>query len=159
MRKKEAAMPPAASPRHANGEFAVIDLGAARDAGLILIDKLMLIEKLIALDRDARIVMLTACSGIAEAAEEIGRRPQRYLVHREYAGAIGLLGEAGPGERAESAESAAADAAGRSSARVEWEHIQRVLVLHKGNKTAAAATLKINLSTLKRKLARPAPAD
>lgn len=150
-------MPPAALPRNANGEFAVIDLGASRDAGLILIDKLMLIDKLIALDRDARIVMLTARPGVAEAAREIGRRPLRYLVHREYAGAIGLLGEAEQEEREESA--AAGAAAGRSSARVEWEHIQRVLAFHQGNKTAAAATLKINLSTLKRKLARPAPAD
>lgn len=149
-------MPPAALPRNANGEFAVIDLGASRDAGLILIDKLMLIEKLIALDRDARIVMLTARSAVAEAAREIGRHPQRYLVHREYAGAIGLLGEAEQGEGGEREESVAA---GRSSARVEWEHIQRVLAFHQGNKTAAAATLKINLSTLKRKLARPAPAD
>ncbi|MFZ2853384.1 MAG: helix-turn-helix domain-containing protein [Rhodocyclaceae bacterium] len=152
-------MPPAASPRHANGEFAVIDLSASRDASLILIDKLMLIEKLIALDRDARIVILTARSGIAEAAREIGRRPQRYLVHREYAGAIGLLGDTGQEEREEIGEDDAAGAIGRSSARVEWEHIQRVLAFHQGNKTAAAATLKINLSTLKRKLSRPAPAD
>lgn len=134
----------------ANGEFAVIDLRASSASGLILIEKLMLIEKLIEIDHDARVVMLTAQSGIAEAAQGIGRRIQRYLVHPEYAAAIGLIGDAGPVERSPAG-------AGHSIDRVEWEHIQRVLALHQGNKTAAARTLKINLSTLKRKLSRPAP--
>jgi two-component system response regulator RegA len=152
MPKKKIAMPSVDQSRPLTGEFAVIDLRASEAPGLILIDKLMLIEQLIALDPDARIVMLTAQSGIVEAAQGIGKRIERYLLDPEYAATLGLIDDPGQGQKQSISTSTE-----RSIDQVEWEHIQRVLALHKGNKTAAARTLKINLSTLKRKLSRSGP--
>jgi transcriptional regulator with GAF, ATPase, and Fis domain len=43
--------------------------------------------------------------------------------------------------------------------RIEWEHIQRVLVENGGNKTATARALKMHRRTLQRKLSRSAPAN
>jgi len=44
-----------------------------------------------------------------------------------------------------------------SLARMEWEHINRVLVACKGNKTQAAALLRIPRFTLQRKLSKNPP--
>ena len=40
-------------------------------------------------------------------------------------------------------------------ARLEWEHIQKVLVEHDGNISATARALKMHRRTLQRKLAKP----
>lgn len=130
-------------------EFVVIDLRAPTGSGLILIEKLKLLDRVIEIDPQARVVMLTSNPGIAGSAENIGGRIQRFMVTPAYARVVGLEN----GSVRETPLSPVPPA-GQSLRQVEWEHIQRVLAFHKGNKAAAARTLKIHLSTLKRKLAR-----
>lgn len=120
--------------------LAVVDLRPAGDPGLILIDKLQLIERLLALDPGARVVVVGTRPEIADAAPG---RARRYLADAAHADRLGL------------AAPEAADAPPAASvADIEAAHIRRVLALHRGNRTAAARALGIHVTTLRRKLAR-----
>ncbi|MDX9707550.1 MAG: helix-turn-helix domain-containing protein [Azospira sp.] len=131
---------PAADGVAAADGLAVVDLRPAGDPALILIDKLQLIERLLALDPGARIVVLGTRPEIAEAAPG---RARRYLADAAHVERLGLAAPDLP--------DAAATAA---VAEVEAAHIRRMLELHQGNRMAAARALGIHVTTLRRKLAR-----
>jgi len=57
--------------------------------------------------------------------------------------------------QAEAIPEAPSDEASDSLARVEWEHIQRVLAECEGNVTHAARRLGLHRRSLQRKLGRP----
>lgn len=126
-------------------DITAIDLRLPDNAPLVLIDKLRLIESLIIADPRARVIVVTSDASVASAIEHGGGKLRRYLADPDYAAHLGLGSLASP-----------EDDDGEASLReVEWRHIQRVLKLNKGNKMATARTLKIHLTTLKRKLAQP----
>ncbi len=124
-------------------EYAVCDLKLPGDSGLTLIRRLM------DLDAETRIVMLTGYASIATAVEAIKLGAVHYLAKPvdadQIVAAFGRL-----------AGDAAIPVAGGplSAGRVEWEHIQRVFAEHKGNVSATARALKMHRRSLQRKLAK-----
>lgn len=126
-------------------DITAIDLRLPDNAPLVLIDKLRLIESLIIADPGARVIVVTAQANVASAIEHGGGKLRRYLTDLDYAAQLGLGSFANPRDDYDEV----------SLQEVEWRHIQRVLKLNKGNKMATARMLKIHLTTLKRKLARP----
>lgn len=129
----------------AEPDFAVVDLRPATAGSLVLIETLALIDQLLAADPAARIVLLSTHPDVG-AERPAGVRTQRYLAAGDRLRALLPL--------AATPEPAMADPAPRSLRAVEWAHIQRMLAIHRGNKAAAARALRIDLSTLRRKLAR-----
>jgi two-component system response regulator RegA len=138
-------------PSHQKNEvaaLAVIDL-RLQHTPLILIEKLKLIERLIRLDPDARVMVLTANTGTARAIEDAGGRTRRYLANTGQAKKLRLAANAC------AANEAAEETSGTGSIdAIELAHIQRVLALNQGNKSATARALRIDRTTLRRKLAR-----
>lgn len=127
---------------------AVVDLLPAGAPGLILIDTLQLLERLLALDPAARVVVVSARPEVATAAPG---RARHYLADAAHAARLGLAAPAEPTEATGSAEPASPSG---TVADVEAAHIRRMLALHRGNKAAAARALGIHVTTLRRKLAR-----
>jgi len=127
-------------------EYAVCDLKLPGDNGLELI------RRLIQLDPETRIVMLTGYASIATAVEAIKLGAVHYLAKPVDADQIvasfsRLAGDVAVpvGEQPLSVQ------------RLEWEHIQRVLAEQDGNVSATARALKMHRRTLQRKLSkRPA---
>ncbi|GAB2179881.1 response regulator transcription factor [Denitratisoma sp. agr-D3] len=124
-------------------ELVLLDLKLAQDSGL------MLIESLLALDPQTRIVMLTGYASIATAVEAIKLGAIHYLTKPvdadqvlaafgriEGRADIPLAGDPLPVDR------------------LEWEHIQRVLTEQGGNISATARALKMHRRTLQRKLSK-----
>jgi DNA-binding NtrC family response regulator len=112
---------------------------------------LVLIEKLIELDPNTRIVMLTGYASIATAIEAIKL------------GAIHYLAKPCDADRNRRGTQQEQRAATRRSPvtgsplsvdRLEWEHIQRVLAEQQGNVSATARALKMHRRTLQRKLGK-----
>ena len=128
-------------------EYAVVDLKMPGDSGLVLI------EKLIELDPNTRIVMLTGYASIATAIEAIKLGALHYLSKPCDADeVVAALGKSMAGD----ATLAVSDSP-ISVDRLEWEHIQRVLAEHQGNVSSTARALKMHRRTLQRKLSkRPA---
>ncbi len=122
-------------------ELAVVDLKMPGESGLVLI------KALIDLDPNTRIVMLTGYASIATAVEAIKLGALNYLV--KPADADQILAALG---RHEGAVDTPVAEAPLSVNRLEWEHIQRVLVQHDGNISATARALKMHRRTLQRKL-------
>ena len=125
-------------------EYAVIDLNMPGGSGLTLV------EKLRALDAGSCMVVLTGFASIATAVEAIRRGARHYLA--KPASADEIL-EAF--SRVEGDPSTPVPQDLITLERMEWEHIQKVLLDHDGNVTAAARSLNIHRRTLQRKLARP----
>lgn len=124
-------------------EFAVVDLKMPGDSGL------KLIADLIALDPGTRIVMLTGYASIATAVEAIKLGAVHYLTKPANADeVVSALLRAGGDALMPVAE------APLSVNRLEWEHIQTVLVQHDGNISATARALAMHRRTLQRKLAK-----
>lgn len=125
-------------------EYAVVDLKMPGDSGLVLI------EKLIELDPNTRIVMLTGYASIATAIEAIKLGAVHYLAKPCDADeVVAALNKSAAGDAAlPVAESPL------SVDRLEWEHIQRVLAEHQGNISSTARALKMHRRTLQRKLAK-----
>jgi two-component system response regulator RegA len=124
-------------------EFAIVDLRIGSESGLELV------RRLAELDENTRIVMLTGYASVATAVEAIKLGAVHYL--SKPAGADEVIaalqrteGDAGvsPAENPPSVK------------RLEWEHLQRVLVEHGGNVSAAARALKMHRRTLQRKIAK-----
>ena len=111
------------------------------DSGLVLLPKLL------ELDPEMRVVILTGYSSIATAVEAIKRGACNYLC--KPADADDVLA-------ALSAEHADLDSLvpenPMSVDRLQWEHIQRVLTEHAGNISATARALGMHRRTLQRKL-------
>ena len=124
-------------------EYAVLDLRIGNDSGLELA------EHLGEVDCNTRVVMLTGFASIATAVEAIKLGAIHYLTKPADADQIvaALHKDEGdstvmPAERPLSVK------------RLEWEHLQKVLLEHDGNISAAARALRMHRRTLQRKLAK-----
>lgn len=125
-------------------EYAVIDLKMPGDSGLTLI------EKLIELDPNTRIVMLTGYASIATAIEAIKLGAVHYLAKPCDADeVVAALNRGSDGD-----STIAVGNSPLSVDRLEWEHIQRILGENQGNISATARALKMHRRTLQRKLGK-----
>ncbi|MEZ5561058.1 MAG: response regulator [Pseudomonadales bacterium] len=124
-------------------ELAVVDLKLTDGSGLAVIAALR------AASSETRIVVLTGYASIATAVEAVKLGATNYLTK-----------PATPEEILRALEQAPPDPhlpvsdAPPSVARLEWEHIQRVLAEHGGNISATARALRMHRRTLQRKLAK-----
>lgn len=125
-------------------EYAVVDLKMAGESGLALI------EALVALDPNTRIVMLTGYASIATAIEAIKLGAVHYLAKPADAEQV----EAALHRSTEGDATLAVVDNRLSVERLEWEHIQQVLTDHEGNISATARALKMHRRTLQRKLSK-----
>lgn len=120
-------------------EFAVVDLKLAGESGLGVVRDLK------ALDPATVVVVLTGYGSIATAVESVKLGASGYLTKPADADQIVAAFEGvQPGD----------DDTVPSLARVEWEHIQRVLVDCAGNVSEAARRLNIHRRSLQRKLSK-----
>ncbi len=122
-------------------EYAVIDLRIGHDSGLEMV------KKLISLDGNTRIIMLTGFASIATAVEAIKLGAIHYLTKPAHAGEIMAALHKNSGD-----SSVAINENPLSVKRLEWEHLQTVLMQHDGNISAAARALNMHRRTLQRKL-------
>ncbi len=122
-------------------EYAVIDLRIGHDSGLEMV------KKLISLDDNTRIVMLTGFASIATAVEAIKLGAIHYLTKPANADEIVSALHKNKGD-----SSVAIKENPLSVKRLEWEHLQTVLMQHEGNISAAARALNMHRRTLQRKL-------
>jgi len=124
-------------------EYAVVDLNMPGDSGLVFV------EKLHQLDEHTRIVVLTGYASIATAVEAIKLGATHYLAKPADADEIvAALGrESGDTGTAVSGQP-------MSTKRLEWEHIQKVLMECDGNISATARKLGMHRRTLQRKLTK-----
>lgn len=128
-------------------EFAVVDLRMPDGSGLDVV------RHLHALDPSTRIVVLTGWGSIATALDAIRAGALDYLQKPADADQIeaALLGK----KPAEAAPEQDDELHGVPSlARVEWEHIQRVLVACDHNVSQAAKALGLHRRSLQRKLGK-----
>lgn len=130
---------------------AVIDLRMPGESGLTLI------SSLVAMDPDVEVIVLTGYGSIATAVEAMRRGAIDYLQKPCDAEQIMAVFEK---ERdGESGISSGEHESVPSLARVEWEHIQRVLTDCGGNISEAARRLRIHRRSLQRKLFKMQPAE
>lgn len=122
-------------------EYAVIDLRIGLDSGLEMV------EKLISLDDNTQIVMLTGFASIATAVEAIKLGAIHYLTKPANADEIVNALYKNEGD-----SSIKISQNPLSVKRLEWEHLQKVLMQHDGNISAAARALNMHRRTLQRKL-------
>ena len=130
-------------------EFAVVDLRMPGKSGLEVVRELHRI------DPATKIVVLTGYGSIATALEAVRLGATHYLT--KPADVDELIAAFGRGEDAATedigpSESEAPETP--SLARVEWEHIQRVLTDCGGNITKASEKLGIHRRSLQRKLSK-----
>jgi two-component system, response regulator RegA len=129
--------------REQQPEFAVIDLRLGNESGLELV------KQLADMDETIRAIMLTGYASIATAVEAIKLGAVHYLAKPANADEI-----VAALQRAEGDISVAPSGQPLSVRRLEWEHLQKVLLEHNGNISAAARALKMHRRTLQRKLAK-----
>ena len=122
-------------------EYAIIDLRNGHESGLELVNKL------ISLDDHTRIVMLTGYSSIATAVEAIKLGAIHYLTKPANADEIINALNKNEGD-----SSITINENPLSVKRLEWEHLQKVLMENNGNISAAARALNMHRRTLQRKL-------
>ncbi|WP_428354239.1 response regulator transcription factor [Methyloprofundus sp.] len=122
-------------------EYAVIDLRIGHESGLELV------QKLISLDDNTQIIMLTGFASIATAVEAIKLGAKHYLTKPANASEIMNALKNNTGD-----SSVAISENPLSVKRLEWEHLQKVLMEHEGNISAAARALNMHRRTLQRKL-------
>jgi two-component system response regulator RegA len=122
-------------------EYAVIDLRIGHDSGLSMV------KRLVELDDNTRIVMLTGFASIATAVEAIKLGATHYLTKPADADEIVTALHKNEGD-----ESVEIKDKPLSVKRLEWEHLQKVLVEHDNNISAASRALGMHRRTLQRKL-------
>lgn len=122
-------------------EYAVIDLRIGYDSGLEMV------KKLISLDSNTQIVILTGFASIATAVEAIKLGAIHYLTKPANADEIVNALYKNEGD-----SSVTISENPLSVKRLEWEHLQKVLMQHDGNISAAARALNMHRRTLQRKL-------
>ncbi|NOR80222.1 MAG: response regulator [Methyloprofundus sp.] len=122
-------------------EFAVIDLRIGHESGLELV------QKLISLDDNTQIIMLTGFASIATAVEAIKLGATHYLTKPANPDEIMNALYKNTGD-----SSVVINENPLSVKRLEWEHLQKVLMEHDGNISAAARALNMHRRTLQRKL-------
>jgi two-component system response regulator RegA len=127
-------------------EFAVLDLRMPGESGLELLRRLKVI------DPTTRVLMLTGYGSIATAMEAVRLGAVNYLT--KPADVDDILAAFNPevqaGETSAGLETP-------SLARVEWEHLQRVLSDCEGNLSEAARRLGMHRRSLQRKASRKRP--
>jgi two-component system response regulator RegA len=122
-------------------EYAIIDLRIGHQSGLEMV------ETLIAQDDNTRIIVLTGFSSIATAVEAIKLGAIHYLTKPANTDEIiNALNKSDGDTSVEINENPL------SVRRLEWEHLQKVLMQHEGNISAAARALNMHRRTLQRKL-------
>jgi two-component system, response regulator RegA len=122
-------------------EYAVVDLRIGHESGLEMV------KRLTEMDQDVHIVVLTGFASIATAVESIKLGATHYLTKPadtdEIIKALNL---------AEGDTNISVKERPLSVKRLEWEHLQKVLMEHNGNISAAARALGMHRRTLQRKL-------
>ena len=132
--------------REETPELALVDLRLPGKSGLDVVRDLK------KLDPATTIVVLTGYGSIATAVESIKLGASTYLTKPVDADQVLVAFEGGAPAGAEVPQTVP------SLARVEWEHIQRVLADCSGNVSQAARLLGIHRRSLQRKLAKyPVP--
>jgi two-component system response regulator RegA len=124
-------------------QYALIDLRLGQTSGLALV------QQLVQLNSNMRIVVLTGYASIATAVEAIKLGAMHYLTKPADPDEIVLAFD---GTRDSGNAQVEVASEPMSVRRLEWEHIQRVLQQHNGNISAAARTLKMHRRSLQRKL-------
>ncbi len=122
-------------------EYAVIDLRIGHDSGLALVKALK------ELDANTRIVILTGYASIATAVEAIKLGATHYLTKPADADEVVAALHKEDGD-----PNVAIKERPLSVKRLEWEYLQKVLMEHGGNISAAARALGMHRRTLQRKL-------
>lgn len=122
-------------------EYAVVDLKMPGASGLELVQKLK------DLDEHTRIVVLTGYASVATAIEAIKLGAVHYLAKPADADEVVAAFQRKTGDTA-----APVEARPVSVARMEWEHIQKVLMECQGNISETARRLGMHRRTLQRKL-------
>jgi two-component system response regulator RegA len=122
-------------------DYAVLDLKMVGDSGLVLLPKLL------ELDAEMKVLILTGYSSITTAVEAIKRGACNYLCKPADADDVlaALLSDHADLETLVPENPMSVD-------RLQWEHIQRVLAEHDGNISATARALGMHRRTLQRKL-------
>jgi len=137
-----------ACARETGPDLAIVDLRMPGESGLDVVRKLR------ELDATASIMVLTGYGSIATAMESVRRGADHYLTKPvdvdQILAAYQALNSSSPGDSAPLATVP-------TLARVEWEHIQRVLTDCGGNVSQAAKLLGIHRRSLQRKLAKYPP--
>jgi two-component system response regulator RegA len=124
-------------------EYAVVDLRMPGDSGLKLVSELK------RLDENTRIVVLTGYASVATAVEAIKLGAVHYLAKPADADQIIAAFHREQGD-----ESVPVSPRPMSVARLEWEHIQKVLTECDGNISETARRLGMHRRSLQRKLAK-----
>jgi len=128
--------------RQSPPEWVLLDLRVGTDNGLDLIP---IFEQI---DANTKIVILTGYGSVATAVHAVRRGAVHYLT--KPADAEEILAAFQQDARGEAAPASPAEP--MSLDRVEWEHINRVLVECEGNVSEAARRLGLHRRTLQRKL-------
>jgi two-component system response regulator RegA len=132
-----------------SAEFAVVDLRMPGKSGLEVVRELHRI------DAATKIVVLTGYGSIATALEAMRLGATHYLTKPADVDEVIASFDRDRSEPDEAGEpSGGSEPETPSLARVEWEHIQRVLTDCEGNITKAAERLGIHRRSLQRKLAK-----
>jgi two-component system response regulator RegA len=121
-------------------EYGVVDLRLGEESGLYAIK--LLLEK----NPNIKIVMLTAYASIATTVEAMKLGAINYLTKPASVQEIIDKLLQSPDDNALIEETPL------SVKRLEWEHLQKVLLEHDGNISAAARALNMHRRTLQRKL-------
>lgn len=144
----------------ANGKEALM-LAREQSPHLVLVDLRMpgmdgleVVEKLRAIDSSMTIIVLTGYGSIPTTISAMKRGADYYLSKPADADQILAAFER---LRSSSDEGSSVPAATPSLARVEWEHMQRVIADCGGNITQAARALGIHRRSLQRKLSKYPP--
>lgn len=127
-------------------DAAVLDLNLGCSSGL------QLIRPLLEAAPGCRIVVLTGYASIATAVEAIKLGATQYFSKPVEVDAICAVFEAPEENDVDGEAELRSDPL--SVWRLEWEHIQRVLLEHEGNVSATARALKMHRRTLQRKLSK-----
>jgi len=129
--------------RQDSPEIALVDLRLPDAHGLDVVSELHEI------DQTTRIVVLTGYGAIATAVESLKRGASDYLTKPVDADQVtAALDKAG------GSSDSPRDFTVPSLARVEWEHIQRVMTECQGNVSQAARVLGLHRRSLQRKLSK-----
>lgn len=129
--------------QHKRFDLILLDLNLDGESGL------KLLQQILTLQPDARVVMLTAYASVATAVDAIKRGAENYLCKPVTATDILALLQDDPDN---TTNSNALQESPLSVDRLEWEHLQRVLLEHDGNISATARALNMHRRTLQRKL-------
>lgn len=122
-------------------DLILLDLNLDGESGL------RLLQPLLQQHPTARVVMLTAYASVATAVDAIKRGAENYLCKPVTASDILALLDDDPDEGDDPLQEGPL-----SVDRLEWEHLQRVLLEHDGNISATARALNMHRRTLQRKL-------